>query len=228
MDEEGRWAITLAGYYGRYLRAFVHLATLPATFDLITDAEGVSSVVARIDGDVAPGPASVAPRLRRRLMLPWEGGREMDEVPQKPVVRPLRNFLIIADIATSTDSESDPRATLVPALARHLMEEGYVYVLRPEQREMADDRFGVRYLPLHPRLPAFGLMTVVIVVGAAAWTCAAAAAYPEAQIFSFDLSSSGQATDVQPAVFAWAVAQQRLSAAPSSKIRGISAHSPIL
>jgi hypothetical protein len=71
----------------------------------------------------------------------------------------------------------------VKELAQHLNKEGYAYVAHSNQREMEDDPSGVRYLPLRERLPAFGVMTAVIVIGDPEWAALAAATYPEADIF---------------------------------------------
>ncbi len=72
---------------------------------------------------------------------------------------------------------------MVVALARDLNQESYAYVARSNQREMEDDPSGVRYLPSSNRLPAFGVMTAVIVIGDPLWAALAVAAYPEADIF---------------------------------------------
>lgn len=91
-----------------------------------------------------------------------------------------RNFLIIAP--GSVGVATVPDETVVE-LARHLNQEGYAYVARPNQKEMEDDLSGVRYLPLSHRLPAFGVMTAVIVIGDPLWEALAASTYPEADIF---------------------------------------------
>ncbi len=91
-----------------------------------------------------------------------------------------RNFLIVAP--GSVGVATVPDETVVE-LAQHLSKDGYAYVARCNQREMEDDSSGVRYLPLSHRLPAFGVMTAVIVIGDPLWAALAAATYPEADIF---------------------------------------------
>lgn len=92
-----------------------------------------------------------------------------------------RNFLIVAPGVTGAATVPDEK---VKELAQHLSKEGYAYVARSNQREMEDDPSGVRYLPLSShRLPAFGVMTAVIVIGDPLWAALAAATYPEADIF---------------------------------------------
>ncbi len=91
-----------------------------------------------------------------------------------------RNFLIIAPGTVGAATVPDEK---VVALARHLNQEGYAYVARRNQKEMEDDSSGVRYLPLSHQLPAFGVMTAVIVIGDPLWAALSAATYPEADIF---------------------------------------------
>jgi hypothetical protein len=98
--------------------------------------------------------------------------------PEDP--RRYQNFLIIAP-------ETSSQAFAV-SLARHLMGAGYAYVARPEQKQMEDDDFGVRYLPLKERLPDFGLMTAVISIEGAGWLAAAALSYPEARLVEIQLA----------------------------------------
>ncbi len=92
----------------------------------------------------------------------------------------FRNFLIVAPGSVGVATVPDET---VMELARHLNQEGYAYVARPDQKEMADDPSGVRYLPLSHQLPAFGVMTAVIVIGDPLWAALAASTYPEADIF---------------------------------------------
>jgi len=91
-----------------------------------------------------------------------------------------RNFLIIAPGSVGVATVPDET---VMELARHLNQEGYAYVARPNQKQMEDDPSGVRYLPLSHQLPAFGVMTAVIVIGDPLWAALAASTYPEADIF---------------------------------------------
>jgi len=91
-----------------------------------------------------------------------------------------RNFLIVAPGSVGAGTVPDEK---VVALARHLNQDGYAYVAHSNQKEMEDDPSGVRYLPLSHRLPAFGVMTAVIVIGDPLWAALAAATYPEADIF---------------------------------------------
>jgi hypothetical protein len=91
-----------------------------------------------------------------------------------------RNFLIIAPGPAVAATAPDEK---VMALALHLNQDGYAYVAHPSQKEMEDAPSGVRYLPLRHDLPAFGVMTAVIVIGDPAWAALAAATYPEADIF---------------------------------------------
>ncbi len=91
-----------------------------------------------------------------------------------------RNFLIVAPGSVGAATVPDEK---VVALARHLNQDGYAYVARTNQREMEDDPSGVRYLPLSHQLPAFGVMTAVIVIGDPLWAALAAATYPEADIY---------------------------------------------
>jgi hypothetical protein len=100
---------------------------------------------------------------------------------------PYRNFLIIAPEPADTQKAATPDAR-VTALAHHLNHDGYAYVARSNQKEMQDDEAGVRYLPLHEKLPEFGVMTAVIAIGDPAWAARAAAAYPAADIFLLKLS----------------------------------------
>ncbi|MDI1315521.1 hypothetical protein [Prosthecobacter sp.] len=92
----------------------------------------------------------------------------------------FRNFLIVAPGSVGVATAPDEK---VMELARHLNQEGYAYVARPNQKQMEDDPSGVRYLPLSHQLPAFGVMTAVIVIGDPLWAALAAATYPEADIF---------------------------------------------
>ncbi len=91
-----------------------------------------------------------------------------------------RNFLIVAPGSVGAATVPDDK---VMELARHLNEDGYAYVARSNQREIEDDPSGVRYLPLSHRLPAFGVMTAVIVIGDPLWAALAASTYPEADIY---------------------------------------------
>lgn len=93
------------------------------------------------------------------------------------VASSYRNFLIVAPGSANAPDEK------VKELARHLNQDGYAYVARSNQREMEDDPSGVRYLPLSHRLPAFGVMTAVIVIGDRKWAELAAATYPEADVY---------------------------------------------
>jgi len=94
-----------------------------------------------------------------------------------------RNFLIIApEPDDGTDAAGLPGGQ-VKALARQLNQNGFAYVARRGQKEMEDDRFGVRYLPLGENLPSFGLMSAVVVLRDPAWAARAAAAYPGADVF---------------------------------------------
>lgn len=96
------------------------------------------------------------------------------------VASSYRNFLIVAPGVAGAATVPDEK---VKELAQHLNKEGYAYVAHSNQREMEDDPSGVRYLPLRERLPAFGVMTAVIVIGDPEWAALAAATYPEADIF---------------------------------------------
>ncbi|MFZ2279428.1 MAG: hypothetical protein WAW39_16660 [Prosthecobacter sp.] len=96
------------------------------------------------------------------------------------VASSYRNFLIVAPGSVGAGTVPDEK---VLELAQHLNQEGYAYVARSNQKEMEDDPSGVRYLPLSHRLPAFGVMTAVIVIGDPLWAALAAATYPEADIF---------------------------------------------
>ena len=91
-----------------------------------------------------------------------------------------RNFLIVAP--GSVGVATVPDETVVE-LAQHLNKDGYAYVARSNQKEMEDDPSGVRFLPLSHRLPAFGVMTAVIVIGDPLWAALAASTYPEADVF---------------------------------------------
>jgi hypothetical protein len=91
-----------------------------------------------------------------------------------------RNFLIVSPGSVGVATVPDEA---VVELAQHLNQDGYAYVARSNQREMEDDPSGVRYLPLSHRLPAFGVMTAVIVIGDPLWAALAAATYPEADVF---------------------------------------------
>ncbi len=91
-----------------------------------------------------------------------------------------RNFLIVSPGSVGAATVPDEK---VIELARHLNQEGYAYVARPNQKQMEDDPSGVRYLPLSHQLPAFGVMTAVIVIGDPLWAALAASTYPEADIF---------------------------------------------
>ncbi len=91
-----------------------------------------------------------------------------------------RNFLIVAPGSTGVATVPEEK---VMELAQHLNKEGYAYVARSNQKEMEDDPSGVRYLPLRNDLPAFGVMTAVIVIGDPLWAALAAATYPEADIY---------------------------------------------
>jgi len=96
------------------------------------------------------------------------------------VASSCRNFLIVAPGSVGAGTVPDEK---VLELAQHLNQEGYAYVARSNQKEMEDDPSGVRYLPLSHRLPAFGVMTAVIVIGDPLWAALAAATYPEADVF---------------------------------------------
>lgn len=96
------------------------------------------------------------------------------------VASSYRNFLIVAPGSVGAATVPDEK---VLELAQHLNQEGYAYVARSNQKEMEDDPSGVRYLPLSHRLPAFGVMTAVIVIGDPLWAALAASTYPEADIF---------------------------------------------
>lgn len=100
----------------------------------------------------------------------------------------FRNFLVIDPEPTHQAGSSHLPDERVTALARHLNNEGFAYVARSSQKEMADDRAGVRYLPLGENLPSFGTMTAVIVVRDPEWVARASSAYPEADIFLLKLS----------------------------------------
>lgn len=100
--------------------------------------------------------------------------------PERKTQSSYRNFLIVAPGSVGAGTVPDEK---VMALARHLNQDGYAYVAHSNQREMEDDPSGVRYLPLSHRLPAFGVMTAVIVIGDPLWAALAAATYPEADIF---------------------------------------------
>lgn len=106
--------------------------------------------------------------------------REAERAEPAETQSSYRNFLIIAPGTVGAATVPNEQ---VEALARHLNQEGYAYVARSNQKEMEDDPSGVRYLPLSNRLPAFGVMTAVIVIGDPLWAALAAAAYPEADIF---------------------------------------------
>jgi len=105
---------------------------------------------------------------------------ETEAEPEAKTQSSYRNFLIVAPGSVGAATVPDEK---VLELARHLNQEGYAYVARSNQREMEDDPSGVRYLPLSHRLPAFGVMTAVIVIGDPLWAALAAATYPEADIF---------------------------------------------
>ncbi len=100
---------------------------------------------------------------------------------------PCRNFLIIAPEPAADAPATARPDERVTELAHHLNHDGYAYVARSNQKEMEDDSSGVRYLPLHENLPAFGVMTAVIVISDPAWAARAAAAYPDADIFLLEL-----------------------------------------
>jgi len=99
---------------------------------------------------------------------------------QKQDQSSYRNFLIVAPGSTGVAAVPEEK---VMELAQHLNKEGYAYVARSNQKEMEDDPSGVRYLPLRNDLPAFGVMTAVIVIGDPLWAALAAAMYPEADIY---------------------------------------------
>jgi len=96
---------------------------------------------------------------------------------------PYRNFLIIAPDQGDGKDAADVLDGQVKALARHLHQNGFAYVACRGQKEMEDDRFGVRYLPLGEDLPSFGLMSAVIVLRDPAWAARAAATYQGADVF---------------------------------------------
>lgn len=100
----------------------------------------------------------------------------------------VRNFLIIDPESVGKAGAGNLSDDRVMALARQLNNEGFAYVARSSQKEMADDRAGVRYLPLGDNLPSFGTMTAVIVVCDPGWVERASSAYPEADIFLLKLS----------------------------------------
>ncbi len=100
--------------------------------------------------------------------------------PEGKTQSSYRNFLIVAPGSVGAATVPDEK---VLELAQHLNQEGYAYVAHSNQREMEDDPSGVRYLPLRSDLPAFGVMTAVIVIGDPLWAAVAAATYPEADIY---------------------------------------------
>ena len=100
--------------------------------------------------------------------------------PETEAESAYRNFLIVAPGSLGAATVPDEK---VVELARHLNQAGYAYVARAHQKEMEDDPTGVRYLPLRSDLPAFGVMTAVIVIGDPLWAALAAATYPEADIY---------------------------------------------
>ena len=102
---------------------------------------------------------------------------------------PLRNFLVLVsehDDILLDAPRLDPR---IIAAAHGLLRDGFVYVAWSFQRQMEDDSAGVRYLSLRERLPSFGAMTAVIVIGEERWADVAAEAYARADIFMLRLKS---------------------------------------
>lgn len=98
--------------------------------------------------------------------------------------RPLyRNFLIVVPGRCEACKTPHILDAPVRALAHHLNQDGFAYVASAAQKEVEDDDFGVRYLPLGQQLPSFGSMAVVIVLEDHTWAARAAATYREAEVF---------------------------------------------
>ena len=89
-----------------------------------------------------------------------------------------RNFLFLMP-----GTVSELERSIVMVAARRMTESGYVYMAVEGQKEM-EDRDGVRFLPLNDEnLPAFGLMTTVVVLHHNELAEFALETYPDAQVF---------------------------------------------
>lgn len=163
-------------------------------------------VPVRAGNDVlhAPYPQSIRLNLADAKILAAEINRTTLDLECRPILlpehdetgavvcatgsHPYRNYLFIVPKPSAKAAASHLSDERVTALARHLNNDGFAYVARAKQKEMEDDQSGVRYLPLGEHLPAFGIMTAVIVVCDPVWAIRAAAMYPEADIFMLELS----------------------------------------
>lgn len=94
-----------------------------------------------------------------------------------------RNFLIVVPDQCQASDVMPLLDARVNALARHLNEDGFAYVAHGGRKEMEDDSFGVRHMPLGQDLPSFGSMSVVVVLQDRTWALRAAATYPDADVF---------------------------------------------